>query len=297
MEESIGEPPGERIVDEGVARGDDFESPPDCSGTFAEPEVVFEEIGWIAQALTPSADGLEFFYARLAVDPSLDDSGTRLPSLRTRATVDSPFGEPVVLWTLTEACESVRPGTELAALDLSHDGLRLYMGCSDFLSREGTSGPLLVFEREESGAPFERSPRVIGEVGISLGLTRDELMAFGTSLDPGLEGVLWYERDSIRESFSPAQLAGVAMSNPEPAPDGQVLWGVVPVVGTSSSEVAFSAWNRGDRRYEAPVPAGFSPPTGASDVSPALTGDCRSLYFSRYSYSPQTSSKVMIARR
>ncbi len=278
---------------------EDLEPPPNCSGTFAEAQVMFEDPGWISQAIAPSANGLEFFYARLAMDPTLDDSGTRLPTLRTRTTVDSDFGEPVILWELSTACSSVRPGTELAALDLSHDGLRLYIGCSTFEHAVGATGPLVVVERSNLSSTFELPPRVIGEVGISLGLTRDELTAYGTTLDPTIDQVLWYKRDSIEDSFGPARIAAgaVSMFNPEPSPDGQELWGVVQVKGTTTKRVAISNWNAQLREYEAPREIALPPPENSSDVSPALTGDCRSLYFSRYTFSPQVTSKIMIARR
>ncbi len=278
---------------DGDGETQDQEPLPNCSGSFAEAEVMFEDPGWISQAIAPSANGLEFFYARLAIDPALDDSGTRLPTLRKRATVDSDFGEPIILWELTTACSSVRPGTELAALDLSHDGLRLYIGCSTFAHTVGATGPLVVVERPNLSSPFALPPRVIGEVGISLGLTGDELIAYGTTLDPTISEVLWYKRDSVNDSFGPARIAAgaVAMFNPEPSPDGQELWGVVEIEGTTRKRVAISSWNEQSRQYEVPREISVAPPENSSDVSPALTGDCRSLYFSRYTFSPESPQR------
>lgn len=299
MEYSQDDPNGAPGTDDPASEPEVPEPLPNCSGSFTEPEVMFEDPGWIAQAIAPSASGLEFYYARLAMDPTLDDSGTRLPTLRTRPTVDSDFGEPVILWELTTACDSARPGTHLAALDLSYDGRRLYMGCSTFASTVGATGPLLVVERQAVGASFELPAKVIGEMGISLGLTRDELTAYGTTLDPTVDEILWYKRDSINDSFGPARVAAgaIPMFNPEPSPDGRELWGVISIAGTSRRQVALSMWNERSQQYELPAEIGLSPPEGSSDASPALTGDCRSLYFSRYTFFPRASSSIMIARR
>src|SRR5690606_23384928 len=208
---------------------------PDCSGDFTETEVMFEDVGWISQALAPSADGLEFYYARQAVDRSLDDSGMRLPTLRTRPTKESDFGEPVILWELTTACDIARPGTSLAALDISRDGLRLYMGCSAFIYEEGASGPLLVMERRDRRDSFTLPARTIGEVGISLGLSRDELTAYGPTLDPSVPGIVEYNRSSIQESFGTAEITPgeIPMINPEPTPDGLELWGAMSISGST----------------------------------------------------------------
>jgi hypothetical protein len=272
---------------------------PDCSGVFNEPVVAFEDPGWISQALTPAANGLEFFYARLAVDQTLDTSGKRLLSLRTRPTIDSDFGEAVILTELLSLCEDARMGTELAALDLSYDGLRLYVGCSTFIHAAGSTGPLLMLERKEIGAAFEPPAVVVGEVGISVGITRDELTAYGTSLDPSVAGVVWYKRKSVDDAFGPPEVApgSVGLFNPEPAPDGLELWGAMNTPGVSTRQLAMSRWNDEMEIYEKPTNVVASPPPDHSDYSPALTSDCRTLYFARYSDDPFALSQVMKARR
>jgi hypothetical protein len=235
----------------------------------------------------------------LAVDKSLDDSGTRLPTVRTRPTIDSAFGEPTILWEISTGCEQVRPGTELAALDLSLDGRSLYLGCSDYNWEAGSSGPLLMFERPGPGTAFELPPEVVGEVGISIGLTRDELTAYGTSLDPAIGAVVWYHRSSLSEPFGPAKVApgAVSLSNPEPSPDGLALWGVVNVLNATRKQLAVSRWNEETQAYETPTRVGAAPSEGSSDASPALSSDCRSVYFTRYSGAPSALSQILIARR
>lgn len=271
---------------------------PDCSGDFGEPEVLFEDPGWMSQALAPSANGLEFYYARLAVDRSLDDSGTRLPTLRTRSSIDSDFGEPSILSHLATACEEAKPGAGLATLDLSYDGKRLYLGCSTYDFGPNENGPLLLFERAETGKDFNLAPTNVGQVGISLGLTRDELTAFGTSLDPSIEEVVLYQRSSIYSPFGRAEIApgSIELENPEPSATGRELWGTMVVAGTTARQIAVTAWNAETREYEPPTSAGFVPPGDATDASPALSGDCRSLYFARFSKG-SALSQVVVARR
>jgi hypothetical protein len=286
------------VLGDGDVVDDSAEALPDCSGDFGDWAVLFEDPGWSAQALAPSSDGLEFFYARLAWDPTLDDSGTRLPVVRTRTSLRSNFGEPTTLWDLATACEGVRAGTSLAGLDLSVDGKRLYLVCSAFAFEPGASGPLLMFERTGPFASFDQPPAVVGEAGISLGLTRDELQAFGTSLDPSLGTVLTYRRGSLAEPFGAAEMApgAVALSNPEPAPDNLALLGVVPGLDGLGSRLGVARYNIEAGAYESPVYAGTPPPEGTSDVSPALSGDCREIYMARQ-VNAEKSTQVVVARR
>ncbi len=278
---------------------DEDDPPPDCSGTFGEAELFFEDPGWLSQALTPSADGLEFYYARLALDPDLDDSGTRLPTVRRRASADAEFGEPVLLSALATTCEAVRPGTEFAAFDLSVDGKRLYMGCSDYGRVAGSSGPLLLFERTATDESFVTPPLVIGEVGISVGLTRDELTAFAMSLDPNVNAVVRYDRSSVAAPFGEGKVVSGTrgLANPEPAPDGSSLWGVSAVPGGARLQIVVFEWDASTESYQATGAPLGAPPEGTSDVSPALSRDCRAVYFSRITHGPFPRSQVMVARR
>jgi hypothetical protein len=287
-------------IAENTPEGDtDEEERPDCSDNFTEPQVLFEEPGWIAQALTPAANGLEFFYARLALDVSLDDSRTRLPTLRTRPSVDADFGPPVTLTFLASACEQVRAGTEFAGMDLSLDGKRLYMTCSSYSRAPNSTGPLLLFERGAMGEPFERSPRIVGEVGISVGLTRDELTAYGTSLDPAVTGVLRYRRAAAQDAFGPGEIVpGITrLANPEPSPDGRTLWGALAVPGSLSTQIVAAPFNEQTQSYDEPLPIFAPPPERITDVSPALLSDCRAAYFVRVDVGAAQISRVMVARR
>lgn len=278
---------------------EDLGPPPDCSGEFSEPEVLFEEPGWIAQALTPAANGLEFFYARLAVDLSLDDSGSRIPTLRSRPSPDADFGPPVILTSLATACEGAQTGTEFAGFDLSLDGKRLYMTCSSFSREPGVTGPLLMFERSTWGDPFELPSTVVGEVGISVGLTRDELTAYGTSLDPTITPIVRYRRSSRSEPFGNAELVPeiTQLGNPEPSPDGLALLGIISVPQTLSTQIAAARIDEETLTFQEPAAILAPPPEGTTDVSPALSSDCRAIYFARVVRGAAQTTEIMVARR
>src|SRR5690606_30299840 len=53
--------------DDGPEQPDDDEDDDegvDCGGVFGPPEVLFGDVGWVPQALSPTRDALEFYYAR-----------------------------------------------------------------------------------------------------------------------------------------------------------------------------------------------------------------------------------------
>ena len=270
----------------------------DCSGAFGAEQVLFEDPGWMPQALSPTADGLEFFYARSALDRSLDDSGERHIALRRRNSVEEPFGEPQLPEGMHALCGLIAPGTELSALDVSGDGLRLYIGCNSFSDPSYPEGPLLVATRPDRRSGFSVQIMPVGAIGFSLGLSRDELTAYGTSRNPARAAVQMYQRSSLEEQFGPAQPTpgSPVLRNPEPAPGGLFLLGVSDrgavssrLVSTERSEVGSPF---GPLRSEG-LP---QPPVGAADYSPALGVDCRTLYFTRRQFS-SPSAQVMMATR
>lgn len=272
----------------------------DCTGSFGEAELLFEDPGWVPQALSPTRDGLEIFYGRLAIDKSLDDSGKRRFAVRSRASVNEKFSDPVPLVDLDEACEKAESGTEPSALDVSGDALRLYIGCNAFSGAPYPLGPLLLATRLDRSSPFVVAAEPIGWAGISLGLTKDELEGFGSSLDPAVPEVLYYSRNSMDESFSPGVVApgGVEMLNPEPAPDGLALLGVVSDDITLKARIASSVRTELGAPFSQPTTEGMPPPgVECNDYSPALTANCREIYFLRLYPLPNYHAEVMVSRR
>lgn len=271
--------------------------PVDCTGNFGESELLFKDEGWIPQALSPTRDGLEFFYAREALDTSLDNSGQRRFAMRARASRDDPYSDPIPLTYLDDVCDAAEPGTEPSALDVSGDALRLYIGCNALGTGEPYFGPLLLATRPNRTSRFEVQAEPIGLAGISLGLTKDELEGFGSSLDPAVPQILHYTRSSMNEAFSGGVpvAGGIELLNPEPAPDGLFMLGVQ---NGSTRRIAWSVRAGKGFPFSEPSTDGMPlPGEGTQDYSPALTANCREIYFLRTVMGPVYDAMVMVARR
>jgi len=258
----------------------------DCSGSFDDPSLLFEDVGWSPQALSPTRDGLEFFYARLALSLAVDASGERKITVRRRAHVDDVFLDPEPVVELDGVCAQVQPGTEIAGLDVSRDALRLYIACNTFAKGDYGLSSLVVARRADRQSPFAVDPRPIGQVGYSIAITRDELTLFATSSDIAVDYVLMHTRSSVDEPFG--ELRPVpgwpTIRNPEPVPGGLRLLGVDSSTGTRSHLVSVQR-NSEDGDFSAPSTEGLpTPPEYMGDYSPALAGDCKSLYFTRYDF-------------
>lgn len=270
----------------------------DCSGAFGAPSLAFEDEGWSPQALSPTRDTLEFFYARRAISKTTDPSGERKITVRRRSSVEDAFSEPEPVVELDGVCVKVRPGTEIAGLDVSGDALRLYIACNWFKDPQFGAGPLVVAQRKDRSSPFVIQEATIGDVQFSIGVSRDELTLFATSRDPSVDYLLTQRRSSVDAAFGEmTPVPGLpTIRNPEPIPGGLGLLGVDGSVNVSSHLVMVQ---RPDERaaFGAPTSDGLPvPPSGAGDYSPALSGDCRTLYFMRYHFSLQSAQVLEVGR-
>ncbi len=259
----------------------------DCSGDFFEPSVLFEDVGWSPQALSPTRDGLEFFYARLAEDASLDASRERKITVRRRLKLDDAFSDPEPVQELDGACAQVRAGTQLAGLDVSRDALRLYIACNTFKQGDHGLSQLVVAHRADRHSAFVLDPRPIGDVGYSVAISRDELTLFSTSNDPSVDYVLMQTRSHVSEAFGALGPApgSPTIRNPEPVPGGLMLLGAD--YSSTKPHAHLVSVERTDQQsdFRAPTVSGLPiQPDGLGDYSPALAGDCRSLYFTRYDF-------------
>lgn len=265
----------------------------DCSGAFGQPEVLFEDVSWYPQALSLTKDELEFFYARGPIT-----GGERHVVVRRRSSSEEPFGEPEPVLETETLCDSISPGSQIAALDVSGDGLRLYVGCNTFPKDSYPNGPLLVAVRADRTSPFLVVPQPVGAIGISIGISRDELSAFATSRDPSISNVLMYQRNSVFEAFGEAMNVpgSPLLQNPEPVPGGLQLMGV-DTTSTSHPHLAIVERPSLTGEFGGLSYAGLPVPAGSDeDRSPAIGADCRTLYFTRRSWFPSVA-RVMVARR
>ncbi len=278
------------------------EDPPsiDCSGSFEKPIEVFDEGNLYPQALSPTSDGLELFYVRSEVDEERNPVGPRLPTVRSRPTIDAPFGPARELVELRTVCRDRFSGLDLTGFDMAANPLRIYISCGSYT--EPKEGPLLVAERKDRQSPFLVSVDSVGSLAFSIGITDDELTVFGTlpqERPPTLDqneavpvDLLVYRRNSINEVFGPGQLVkGVDLRNPEPLPTNDGLLGV-DVRGTG--HMVSMAIDSSAPLFHPPDSKGYPyPPYGESDRSPAISADCRTLYFTRRGI----TDRVLMARR
>lgn len=262
---------------------------PDCSGSFGEPELAFEDGELFANSLSPTGDELELFY--FTYDPN---SASRQLARRARDTRAAAFGPRLDIPELANLCGS----QDISSLEISDDGLRLYVSCAEEAAAMAVSSTLYVAQRASRSAAFVPGEQTLGTVNLSIGIARDELTLYSVTDAPQLTV---QERSSITEAFgSPTSVAGadVEFRTPEPSPDGLSLFGVV---SDAASGGRISVMTRASQTAPFASPTTEGMPTapagqGAGDGSPAISADCRTLYFVRL---PEVGSKwsVYVARR
>jgi hypothetical protein len=242
----------------------------DCSGAFGTPRTVLEIFDMSLSALTLGPDELELIYNGVALgfnDPVLYSA--------RRASKTEMFSNPVGLPELDAACTSP---TQTRSGDLSFDGLTFYFAC--YLASQLQPMPLRVARRTSLDAPFVLDPEPIGELIAGPSVSRDELELFsGLAEVPTMRLV----RDDISEPFGPAEpVAGfemLALATPEIAANGRDIFVSQTTTGGSSYGIA-TATRSGPG-------AAFGPlqwvllPEDPNEVfrSPAISNDCRSLYY------------------
>ncbi len=279
----------------------------DCSGTFGPATLVFAALkGELPQSLSITGDDLELFYE---VD---DDAGPHV-MVRKRANRDAPFGDPE---EIPPALFSFCPPLVGPSLDVSDDGLRLYMTCTDTSTASAiVPGPIYVAERPDRRSnAFVLSPATFGEGSVSISVSSDELTAFWSDYSNISSPIaVMAERASRSEPFgSPRQPPGTLnaeLRQPEIAQNGLFLFGAVDE-GTPLAHLAVLPRSTLNGAFNSPVTDSF-PPTpvipddpatstleGVQDVTPTLSADCRSLYFLRFTrLATENKFDVYTARR
>ena len=239
----------------------------DCSGTFAEGDVVLEApLGATLASPAVAADELELFYVQY--DRPYAGHFRRA----TRSARDLPFADGGIVSELDAACLA----SDYRSLDLSLDGLRAYLVCFESLA-DGASGALHLAERGSRDEPFSLV-ETFGHVGASPALTRDELSLYTSSPEGAENAPPWsYSRSARDEPFvNGAPVAGLAnaeMASPEPSPDGLTLFGGV------STRVAAASRATPDAPFGAPLTV-IAPSDGTGLFgAPELSADCGTLYY------------------
>jgi hypothetical protein len=264
-----------------------------CTNAFGTPVLVVPDTpGVIPQSLTVTGDDLELFYEEQRSD------GAHLV-VRQRSDRNAAFGDETELdpslWSWCPA-----PGDP--NIDVSDNGLRLYMTCVDTTAIDADggypAGPIRVAERATRSGSFALNPNEFGTANVSLSVSRDELTAFWSDYSTTTNPLpVMATRQSLTDPFGPAMaLTNVvdSLHNPELADDDEHLFGSLQILYQYYHIYMFT--RRGNGWYfDTPTPQDEVVPhsdaveddpntsvlEGASDYTPTVSGDCNSLYFMR----------------
>ncbi len=258
----------------------------DCSGAFGTTRrTVLEVPDATFSGLTLGPDELELIYSA----GMTGETTQRFFSARRASKADA-FSDPTPLPELDAACTSP---DETRSGDLSFDGLRLYFTC--YTSAQPAVTPLRIARRENLDAPFVVDPEPLGTVFGGPTVTRDELELFSAlSLMPAAH----YQRDDVNEPFGEGDLAAglemLTLATPEIAPNGLDLF---VSQTTTASSYGLSMARRG-APGEPFGPAGPIIAETPNEVfgSPAISNDCRSLYYAYILAQPLTYRVEVITR-
>ena len=245
-----------------------------CTGAFGAPRVVLEMEGQSFSGLTLSPDELELIYSAGSVESGSDQGFFRA----RRASKADVFSTPVAIPELDAECAM---STMTRSGDLTFDGLGFYFTCYDSLS-PGSASQLLYARRASLDAPFvvERIDYLTVDRGPSV--SRDELELFAALGSAG--PTKRYVRADTSASFSDGEevpeLESYIIATPEIAPDGRTLY---------ASQSASNTWYALVEATRSAPGAAFGPLTvllpeimNETFGSPAISNDCRSLYFVHY---------------
>jgi hypothetical protein len=257
----------------------------ECDGTFSTLETVFAaDMNQIPGALSVTADDLELFY-----------SVTGRVFVRKRTSTSQAFSDPVGLSEIDGLCAQTETPVN-PSLDVSEDGLRLYVTCTD------AEGPLWLATRPDRNSSFEPAAESLGTVGASISISSDELVAFSSTTNGGDAALLRSERAATGQPFSaPVRVAEITGSfrHPELSGDGLSLFGVVAKdpsqpLDITNWRLAVASRTSPSGSFSAPSFAGLpEPPDTQADYAPTVSGGCASLYFTRVAYTSGSYSSVV----
>jgi hypothetical protein len=247
-----------------------------CEGAFAAPSPQILAGKSPASNLSVTGDELELFF-------NLDN----VISSHKRATTSILFPDATPVTELGGVCGELVVG----GMDVTLDGLRLYIACSD---DSGFVGPLRLATRADRQSPFTLAPKDFGTVGNSISISQDELSLFAVTA-PGTNGYTQvFQRASLDAPFGPGELVmglGGAFQFPEISADGLNLFGVA---GTPPRLVVASR-GAASGPFSAPTSAGLPAPMGsASQFGPTTSQVCRLWYLN---FSPGATSTINVLPR
>jgi hypothetical protein len=236
-----------------------------CEGAFLQPSPQILSGQSPPSNLSITGDELELFFNSADVISSYQraSTGVLFPEQAT----------PVA--GLGDVCGELMVG----GMDVTLDGLRLYISCSD--DQAGFVGPLRLATRASRQAAFVLAPEVLGTVGNSISISDDELELFAVTR-PGRSGyTVVHQRESLAEPFGPGELVqglGGPFSFPELSPDGLNLF------GTADEDVArlvVASRAEPSGPFSFPTSVGLPAPTTSHlQFAPTVSQTCRLYYLS-----------------
>ncbi len=282
-----------------------------CTNTFGDPVLLIPDTpGVLRQSLSISGDDLELYYEERRPDHAH-------LMVQRRTDRNAAFGPAT---ELEGSIWSWCPDALDPSLDVSDDGLRLYLTCIDTTMQNAnggyTSGPIRLATRTARTGTFMLQENTFGTGNVSISVSQDELTAFWSDYSTTTNPLpVMAMRASISDPFGAAMaLPGITDSvrQPELADDGEHLFGSVQLLNANFH--LFMYTRTGGNGTFLPVDAhdivvqqtgypGDDPSTpaieGASDYSPTVTSDCNSLYFMRRTVMADGSStsEVFVAKR
>ena len=282
-----------------------------CTKTFGTPELLIGDTpGVLRQSLAVTGDDLELYYEERR-------AGAAHIMLRKRSDRNAAFGDATELdSSIWSWCTPI----EDPSIDVSDDGLRLYLTCVDTDTPNGdggyTSSPIRVAERPTRAAAFSLNPTAAGIANVSLSVTQDELTAFWSDFSQSITPrSLMATRPSKAEPFgSPVPIPGLQdnVRNPELANDGLHLFGSIELSDKTYDVVMFTRPSPGasfapatvadlvlEHTFDSVDDPSTSAIEGTSDYTPTLSGDCKSLYFMRRTVTTggNATSEIFVAKR
>lgn len=244
----------------GAEPGSGGAAQPDCSGEFSNPQPLLVGGRMTSPAIT--GDELELYYVS-------GEAYYEQIYVSRRSSTNQAFDLGTPVDELNEICDGLN-----ASLDVSYDGLRLYLSC--YLDVDQLA-PLLMLTRPDRdsayGSPFE-----LGLFTTSAGLSADELSVYGARFNSDVATRLATRLSPTAPfdaSLSAPGLDQTALFSPGISPDGLELYGAVGM------EKIFSVARRAsvDLPFNAPQPlpqlSGSYIAVGAADISQ----DCRSIIY------------------
>ncbi len=261
----------------------------DCEGDFGNPRPILtapeDEVG----SLSISADELELVYA---LGPGPENQGARsfFHSVRPNKQAMFPAGD--ALPSLNVACGDdalYRSG------DLSADGLSYYFVC--YASGDAAPTDLHVARRASRADPFAVDATTYGQVSSGPTVDSTELLLITSPTNAQTGAPLAFTRADTSSPFSNGTaLTGLeSLVTPDLSSDDRSLFGSSRTASTLSSiQVATRSAPGG--AFGAPV-ALLTDTTGVLNYgSPAISADCRSLYFVSLSGPPYVYTAMVMQR-